>query len=63
MVGHDEAVDADRPAEIHLARQPATQLDGLELAPEGLRKSPFDQSLEAALELLQSHGAISLPGT
>ncbi len=61
LVGDDEAVDTDRAAEIHLACEPPAQLDGLELAAERLGKRAFDQTLEATLELLQSHGANSLP--
>ncbi|HLN06668.1 MAG TPA: hypothetical protein VK217_10350 [Acidimicrobiales bacterium] len=55
LVGNDEAVDADRAAKIHLAREPPAKLDRLELASKRLRKRAFDQTLEPALELLQSH--------
>jgi len=48
-------VDADRAAKIHLAREPPAKLDRLELASKRLRKRAFDQTLEPALELLQSH--------
>jgi len=50
-------VDPDGAAEVHLARQSPAQLDRLELAAERFRKRTLDQTLEAALELLQSHGA------
>src|SRR5208283_1478903 len=60
LVGHDEPVNADSAPKIHLAREPPAKLDWLELAAERLRKGTFDQTLEAALELLQSHGALRL---
>jgi hypothetical protein len=53
-------MNTDSAAKIHLARDPPAKLDRLELAAERLRKRAFDQALEAALELLQSHGATSL---
>ena len=60
VIGHDEAMNTASAAKIHLARDPPAKLDRLELAAERLRKRAFDQALEAALELLQSHGATSL---
>ena len=63
VVGHDEAVDADRAAKVHLARQSAAELHRLELTAKRLGKRALDQTLQAALELLESHGAIRLPAT
>ena len=57
LVGHDKPVNAHRATKIHLTRETAAELDRLELAAERLGKGTFDQTLEATLELLQSHGA------
>ena len=46
---------ADGAVLIHLAREPPPDLDGLHPAAEGLGEDALDQTLEPALELLQTH--------
>jgi hypothetical protein len=48
-------MDAHASKKIHLARDPAADLDRLEPRTKGLRKSALYQALEPMLELLQSH--------
>ena len=53
--GTTGAAHAERAAGVHLADEPAADLDGLEAAAEGLGEGAFDQPLEPALEPLESH--------
>ena len=41
--------------EVHLPRQAAADLHGLDAAPEGLGERTFHHTLEALLEPLESH--------
>ena len=61
VVGRDGTpVHAERPAVVEDARDPMTDLDGLEPAAEGLVEGALDQPLEPPLEPLESH-AESVP--
>ena len=54
-VGRDEAPHAHAAVQVHFSRQPTPDLDRLEVAPKRLCQRPLHQTLEALLELLESH--------
>ena len=62
-IGRDEAVDAQAPLEVHLPGDPASDLHGVEFAPERLGEGAVDHALEAPFEPLESHVGVSLPGS
>ena len=55
-IGRDEAPHAHPAVQVHLARQPPADLYRLEVASERLGQRTLHQTLEALLELLESHG-------
>ena len=52
----DKAPDAHPAMKIHLAGKPPADLDWLEVVAERLGQRTLHQTLEALLELLESHG-------
>ena len=46
----------DGAVQVHLPGDPPAELDGLKAAAEGLGEDALDETLEPALELLESHG-------
>ena len=61
-VGRDEAPHPHPPVQIHLAGQPAADLDRLEAASKWLGQRTLHQTLEALLKLLESHGLRQITG-
>ena len=61
-VGRDEAAHPHPPVQVHLARQPAADLDRLEVASKRLGQRSLHQTLEALLKLLESHGLPEITG-
>jgi hypothetical protein len=62
LIGRNDAAHAHGPVEVHFPGQAPTELDRLQLAPEGLGKGPFDHALQTALELPESHAGDETTG-
>ena len=56
-------MDAHPAVEVHFSSHLPADLDRLEVALEGFRQRTLHQSLEAVLELLESHGSPNPTGT
>ena len=61
-IGRDEAPHTHPPVQVHLAGQPAADLDRLEVASKRLGQRTLHQTLEALLKLLESHGLQEITG-
>ncbi len=61
-IGRDEASHAHPPVQVHLTCEPPPDLDRLEVASKRLGQRTLHQTLEALLELLESHGPAQTNG-